>query len=163
MATVEELEQLFRERGIDFANPGFYDGAAFQIGEREDPRFLEDYGEYVHVRPFDKEYLDRARAIILGLAEFLNAELVADGRTGACIDASGALMRMLEREGVWSCMVAGATTVSFPPRKRPESPVLPAGGASGQSGKNRSHVDLCTPIQSSGHYSIYAGMEPPPV
>lgn len=116
MATVEELEQLFRERGIDFANPGFYDGAAFQIGEREDPRFLEDYGEYVHVRPFDKEYLDRARAIILGLAEFLNAELVADGRTGACIDASGALMRMLEREGVWSCMVAGATTVSFPPQ-----------------------------------------------
>ncbi len=114
MATRQELEQLFRERGIDFAEPGFYDGAPFQRCESQDPRFLENYGEYVHVCSFDEEYLNRVRAVIQELATFLAAELVADGQTGACIDASGALMRMLERESVWSCMVAGGATVYFP-------------------------------------------------
>jgi hypothetical protein len=116
MATLEELKQLFRERGIDFGEPGFYDGPAFQRCESQDPHFLEKYGEYVHVCSFDAEYLDRARLVIQELANFLAAELAADGRTGACIDASGALMRMLERERVWSCMVAGAATVIFPPK-----------------------------------------------
>lgn len=115
MATLEELESLFRERGIDFATPGFYDGAAFQLCEREDPRFLENYGEYVHLLSFSHEYLNRVRVVVSELSTFLAAELVADGRTGACIDASGALMRMLEHEGIWSCMVAGAATVLFPP------------------------------------------------
>lgn len=115
MATREELQQLFRERSIDFAEPGFYDDAAFQRSESQDPRFLEKYGEYVHLS-FGAEYLDRARVVIQQLANFLAAELAADGRTGACIDASGALMRMLERERVWSCMVAGAATVIFPPK-----------------------------------------------
>jgi hypothetical protein len=115
MATRKELEQLFQERRIDFVDPGFYDGTAFQLCERQDPRFLENYGEYVHVRSFDCEYLNRARAVVLELATFLVGELVADGRTGACIDVSGALMRMLEHEGIWSCMVAGAATVFFPP------------------------------------------------
>ena len=36
MATREELEHLFHERGINFETPGFYDDLAFQIGERED-------------------------------------------------------------------------------------------------------------------------------
>ena len=54
--------------------------------------------------------------VIQELANFLAAELAAEGRTGACIDASGALMRMLERERLWSCMVAGAATLFFPPK-----------------------------------------------
>lgn len=115
MATREQLEQLFRERGINFADPGFYDLPAFQRCEREDSRFLENYAEYIHLRSFDRNYLDRARPLILDLANFLATELRADGRKGACIDASGAMMRMLEREGVWSCMVGGAAIVSFPP------------------------------------------------
>src|ERR1019366_5294415 len=114
MATLEELEQRFREGGINFTDPGFYDLPEFQRSEREDPRFIEHYAEYVHLRSFDMGYLERARAVILELADFLATELAADGRAGACIDAAGALMRMLEREGVWSCMVAGATVVFFP-------------------------------------------------
>lgn len=115
MATREELEHLFQERGINFETPGFYDDPAFQLCEREDSRFIEHYGEYVHALPLDREYLDRARRILLELAEFLSAELAEDGRRGACIDISGALMRILEREGVWSCMMGGAAIVSFPP------------------------------------------------
>jgi len=129
MATLEELESLFQERGIDFAMPGFYDGAAFQHCESEDPRFLENYGEYLHLLSFDHDYLNRARVVVRELSTFLASELVADGRAGACIDASGALMRMLEREGIWSCMVAGAATVLFPPESglghRYFSPLVP--------------------------------------
>jgi hypothetical protein len=114
MATREELEQIFRERGIDCSAPGFYDLPAFRRGEGENPRFIENYCEYVHLLQFDREYQDRTRAVILELSNFLAGELAADGRTGACIDVSGALMRMLEREGVWSCMVGGAAIVFFP-------------------------------------------------
>ena len=83
MATREELEHLFHERGINFETPGFYDDLAFQIGEREDSHFIEHYGEYVHLLPFDKEYLDRARVILLELAKFLSGELAEDGREEA--------------------------------------------------------------------------------
>jgi hypothetical protein len=114
MATFEELEQIFRERGIDCTRPGFYDLPAFQRGEGEIAGFIENYCEYVHLLQFDREYQDRARMIILELSNFLAGELAADGRTGACIDVSGALMRILERERVWSCMVGGAATVFFP-------------------------------------------------
>ena len=115
MATREELEQLFRRHGISFDEPGFYDSPEFQRGEREDLRFLENYAEYIQAVQFDDEYLGRARRIIRKLAEFVANEVRADGRAGACIDASGAVMRMLEREGVWSCMIGGAAIVFYPP------------------------------------------------
>ena len=118
MATRDELEELFEEHDIDFTQPGFYDSRAFQRVERNDPSFLENYAEFVHVREYDPEYLERARRIIQDLANFMSAEVAADGRQGACVDASGALMRMLERQNIWSCMVGGAAIVSFPPETR---------------------------------------------
>lgn len=115
MASQEELEQLFRRRGIAFEAPGFYDEAAFRVAESEDRRFLENYGEYVDVRRMDETYLNTARVLIPEVTNFLAAELTADGRTGACIDVSGVLMRILERERIWSCMIGGAVTITFPP------------------------------------------------
>jgi hypothetical protein len=115
LATQRQLENAFQRRGIDFTRPGFYDQPVFKDCEVADPRFLENYAEYIHIRRFDEAYLEGARKLIPALANFLAAELAQDGRKGSCIDVSGAMMRILEREGIWSCMVGGATVVSFPP------------------------------------------------
>jgi len=114
LAALGELERLFRSANIDFARPGFYDQPGFVMAERRDPRALEAYAEYIDKRPYPEDYKARARAVVTRAAQFLSRELEIDGRRGACIDASGALMRMLEREGIWSYMAGGATVVEFP-------------------------------------------------
>ena len=43
------------------------------------------------------------------------------GRLGACVDISGILVRMLEREGIWSCTITGSLTITFPPISELES------------------------------------------
>src|SRR5882762_6732324 len=109
-----EIEREFRKHGIDYSRPGFYDTAAFKAVEREHPAFLMAYAEYVDSLVFPEEYTTRAKYCATDAASFMFSELVKDGRKGACIDASGVLQRVLDREGVWNYVVEGALRVQFP-------------------------------------------------
>lgn len=110
---IKELEHDFKRRSINFSNPGFFDHPHFVAAERTDASFLERYADYVHLRPYDESYLNQARLVIQRAATHLHAEIKADGRKGACIDASMVLSRILEREGIWNCMMAGAARIDF--------------------------------------------------
>src|SRR2546422_7438954 len=115
MPTREELENIFRRHGIDFTNPGFCDSREFQAVERNNPVFLKSYAEYVQKLDLLAEYLEHARTVVRDTAEFLYNQLVADGRRGACVDISGAVLRFLERQGIWCYVVCGGVRVEFPP------------------------------------------------
>jgi hypothetical protein len=49
---------------------------------------LDDYAEYVETRPLSTDYIERAHREIPVIIDILKKEMVADGREGACIDAS---------------------------------------------------------------------------
>jgi hypothetical protein len=115
MPTREELENMFRGLGIDFATPGFCDTPEFQAVERNNPAFLKSYADYVQKLELSAEYLDRARAVVRDTAQFLYNQLVADGRRGACVDISGVVLRFLERQGIWCHVGCGGVRVEFPP------------------------------------------------
>jgi hypothetical protein len=72
------------------------------------------YAEYVQTLEPSAEYLDHARIVVRDTAEFLYNELVADGRKGACVDISGVVLRLLERQGIWCHVVCGGVRVEFP-------------------------------------------------
>jgi hypothetical protein len=118
MPTRDEFEGEFRELGIDFANPGFCNTPAFQQAERQNPRLLIKYAQYIKTLTFTPEYLERARTVVRDTADFLYTELVADGRRGACIDISLTMLRFLERQDIWACFVGGGLRVQFPARSR---------------------------------------------
>jgi hypothetical protein len=82
------LERAFSNRLIPLDAPGFYDYPAFPAAEREDPRFLELYARYVEARAYDEAYLAHAAAKITATANAVAAAVAADGRLGACVDAS---------------------------------------------------------------------------
>lgn len=109
-----EVLEAFRQLGISYTSPGFYDDPAFIAAENQAPAFLETYADYIETRVFDQQYLSRARQEVEAAALFLYRELVADGRLGACIDASLTLSRFLERQGIWNYVVKGALTIRFP-------------------------------------------------
>ncbi len=114
MPTREELEAEFEELGIDFANPAFCETPAFLRVEQRNPRLLIKYAQYINTLTFAPEYLDRARQVIRETADFLYAELVADGRRGACVDISQTVQRFLERQGLWVYFVGGGLRLQFP-------------------------------------------------
>lgn len=114
MSKHSELQQSFDVLGIDTTRPGFYDDPRFVEQERQNPRFLQRYAEFVNAIPFDEQYLAKARSTVRALADYLFEELKRDGRKGACIDVSGTAMRMLEKEGIWSYMAEGAAIIHFP-------------------------------------------------
>lgn len=85
--------KIFSDRGISFTAPGFYDDPDFLGQERQDSRFLEIYARYVEARCYDDAYLADAATKIDIAARALEASIQADGRLGACVDASGMLGR----------------------------------------------------------------------
>ena len=101
MPTREELEAEFGRLGIDFRNPAFCETPAFLAAEQRNPRLLVKYAQYVNTLNFTLEYSQRAQTVVAETADFLYAELAADGRRGACIDISQMLQRFLERQGIW--------------------------------------------------------------
>jgi hypothetical protein len=101
-------------KGVDCNNPGFYDHPNFLKVEAQFPEFLNNYARFVQQRHYDDDYLERARREIPVIARVLYEELLRDGRQGACVDMSGVLSRILEREGLWNFAVKGSLTVSFP-------------------------------------------------
>lgn len=114
----QELEELFAACGIDFSAPGFYDSPEFKEVEKERPAFIASYAEYIDTLEFPAGYVEMARTVTIEAADFLFRELVRDGRIGACIDASGALQRFLERQGVWSYLAGGGVRIHFPAASR---------------------------------------------
>lgn len=113
-ATYEELTGLFHRIGVPTDQPGFCDHANFMKVEREHPELLNLYATYVAKRPYDSDYLVKARSLIQRAAELLHEALVNHGRLGACVDITGVLSRILDREGIWNCSVKGSLTINFP-------------------------------------------------
>jgi hypothetical protein len=113
-----QIERALSKHGIDYSAPGFYDTPAFKAVEKEHPTFVMSYAEYVDSLTFPDDYLARARKSATEAAEFMHLALVKDGRRGACIDASGTLQRILEREGIWNYFVVGGLRVEFPASSR---------------------------------------------
>lgn len=117
-ATYSDLSELFRAIDVPTDQPGFCDHENFVAVEREHPEFLNLYAAYVAKRPYNEAYISNSRVVIQRASELLHAELVRHGRLGACVDISGILSRILDREGVWNCGVKGSLTISFPERSR---------------------------------------------
>jgi len=113
-ATYEELAEDFRCRGISFDLPGFCDDPSFFEVERGDPHYLNHYAAFVAKRPYEPNYLARAKVIIDNAVSLLHKELVEHGRLGACVEISEILFRILEQEKVWSCCIKGSLTITFP-------------------------------------------------
>ena len=109
-----ELETMFDKLGIDYSRPGFYDTPEFKEVEEGALAFITSYAEYIDTLTFSPEYLGRARRRTSEAAEFMFAELVKDGRRGACIDASGVLQRILDRELIWNYMPDGGLRIQYP-------------------------------------------------
>lgn len=109
-----DLENIFKRFNIDYKKPGFYDSQEFLFQEQRDYSFLEKYAEYVNVKDYSTNYLERANFEIPFIAQLLHQELIKDGRLGACVDVSMVLSRILEREGFWNYTTKGSLTITFP-------------------------------------------------
>ena len=110
---IDRLTADFTANGIPIDKPGFYDHPQFIAIEKSFPIYLNNYARFVQQRSYDGFYLDRARREIPIIANALHRELLSDGRQGACVDASAALSRILEKEGYWNFVVKGSLTITF--------------------------------------------------
>jgi hypothetical protein len=117
-STQQYLERLFSHFSIPVSDPGFCDHPNFLVREARDSRFLEHYARYVEARTYDEDYLAIAGRKIRATAEAVRAAVEADGRLGACVDASDMLGRMLDRLGVWNYVAKATLTITFPAESR---------------------------------------------
>lgn len=118
--SLDKLSKDFKSKGIPTSEPGFYDHPNFMEVEKTDPSFLETYAAFVVAQPYSDEYLTHARKVITNAATILHEKLKENGRLGACVDASGILSRILEKEGIWNCGIKGSLTITFPPESKEE-------------------------------------------
>jgi hypothetical protein len=116
MRTYQELCYLFEKLEIDYSQPGFYDSPSFVESEGKDARFLENYADFIISTKYDEEYLSNARNVVSNLANFLASELKEDGLQGACVNLSGAMSRMLDKEGIWNFVITGCLALEFHPK-----------------------------------------------
>jgi hypothetical protein len=79
--------------------------------EKRDPTILEQYAQWVALRPRDAAYDAHVHAIVPRLTTLLAQTLRADGMLGGCVAAAGMMTRMLDRLGVWSFGVHGCLTL----------------------------------------------------
>lgn len=114
----KQLQRSFRNRGIDSSQPAFYDFPAFRKSEDLDPRILNDYAEYVEVREYAPDYLLSARKNIEAVVHAVGTAIRADGRMGACVDASMMIGRMLDRLGVWNYVAKATLSIEFSTESR---------------------------------------------
>jgi hypothetical protein len=102
------LDQELKNLGVDALKFGFYDQSAFLAEESKDSRFLEKYGEWVNLRPFDEAYAAHVKNVVPKLTMLVHSEFVEYGLEGGCVAASGMISRILDRLGVWSVAVSGS-------------------------------------------------------
>lgn len=121
-------DRRIQRLGIDTSTPGFYDDPVFMQAEQRDPTMLEAYADFVSEMRLPETYLAEARDRVQKTTAFLHEKLVADGRKGACVDASMVLSRFLERQQVWNYIATGALTLEFPPnsgiKRKHFSPIM---------------------------------------
>jgi len=113
-ATQQDLERIFTRDGVGFDASGFCDTPEFLACEQRDPRYLELYARYVEAKAYDATYLAEARQKITTVAGAVRAAVEADGRLGACVDASMMIGRMLDRLSVWNYVAKSTLTIDFP-------------------------------------------------
>ena len=106
-----QLDQELKIYGIDTSKFGFYDQEHFLEQEATNSDFLENYAEWVILRPIEKEYVEHVKVVVPQLVELVHSEFVEYGLDGGCVAASGMITRMLDRLGVWSFAVAGSLTL----------------------------------------------------
>ncbi len=142
----DKLERLLREfqhASIPIGSPGFDLHPSFMAAERRNPQYLFNYSRYVHWREFDAAYLSRAEAAVRIAADEVQRGLLRQNLHGACIVTSMILQRILDRHGVWSCMVKGSLHAC-----KPDGSLLfgiwPLDQAAPQ-GKENGHVWLYAP------------------
>ena len=114
MSTHEKIVADFIKKCIPTDSPDFYDHPNFVAAEQKDPKYLNNYAFYVASRPYSAEYLDNARTKISNISKILCAQLKENGRQGACVDITGILARILEKEGIWCACIKGSCTINFP-------------------------------------------------
>lgn len=107
-------QQRLNSQGIPTEKAGFFDHPAFVAIERKTPDFLEEYARFVHWKPHDDAYLQRAEQIIRIVAVELHRGLLLEGRLGGCIDTSMTMGRILDLYGVWNYVVRGGFRITFP-------------------------------------------------
>ena len=112
--SLEEIEQILTRKKIPFDKPGFYDHPNFLKEERKNSQFLEIYPAYVYKREYTEGYLKNAKEKTQKAIKIFSGALKRSKQLGACIDASSALSRILDRVGVWNFVVKGCVTMKFP-------------------------------------------------
>lgn len=106
---------LFSSNGISIKRPEFYNDSKFLELERHNPTILEDYAEYVNLRPRNGEYEEYTRSVIEIAGEILYQELIKDASPGRCADVAGTLLKIIERFGIWAYIINGSLRIDFPP------------------------------------------------
>lgn len=140
---LDRLAGVFGAASIPTDNPGFDLHPNYLAAEKGNPRFLFNYGRFVHWRDYDPAYLARAERIIRTAAEEVHRGLRIQGLHGACIVTSMILQRILDRHGVWNCMVKGAFR-AFKPDGSTIFGIYPLDRDAAQ-GKENGHVWLYAP------------------
>ncbi len=112
--SLEQIEELLTQKKIPFDTVGFYDHENFIKEERKDPEFLEIYAAYVNKRNYSEQYLTQAEQIIQQVSNIFSDSMETIGRLGACVDVSTAISRVLDRLGVWNCVIKGCLTICYP-------------------------------------------------
>ena len=110
----KKLTTLFSNLGIDFSYPAFCDSDEFLNQERKDSTFLEYYALYVEHKDYSDQYLNEAKRKIEICSTIFHEILKADGRMGACVDASSIFARMLDELGVWNYVTKSTVKIEFP-------------------------------------------------
>ncbi|MCK8085388.1 hypothetical protein [Vibrio sp. 1CM8B] len=110
----ESLKIEFENKGIPFSEVDFFDHPNFLRAEQLDPSYLVKFAQFVAEQPYSNEYLVKSEKIIRDVCNILSAELIKNGREGACADIAGILARILEQKGIWSVAINGAATIEFP-------------------------------------------------
>lgn len=106
-----ELQNLFGRLNINYSSPGFYDDPNFVKEEKNNPRMLESYGEWVLHRERTPEYDTHVRTTLAKLAPIISARLDRHQWFGGCIAVSATLTRILERLGVWNIVMKGSASI----------------------------------------------------
>ena len=110
----DEIRNHFIQLNIPTDNPGFYDHPNFLAVEQKNPFFLANYARFVSTLTLDDNYIENAHTKISIIVEELYKHMAKENQVGRCIDITGILMRILEKENIWNFAVKGSLTIEFP-------------------------------------------------
>ncbi|MGN6517599.1 MAG: hypothetical protein ACTHLR_17365 [Rhizomicrobium sp.] len=107
----KKLARFFVNKKIPTEKIAFYNHPNFRKAEEQNPNILEFYAAWVRARPQDEAYLAHVRKVVPKITNALYEQTHADPASGACIDASMALTKMFELEGVWCYAARGSLEI----------------------------------------------------